>query len=99
MSFPLRPGHLILNHMNSIAQPKDPHTSNDCHGSRGVIVIIVPLLVLPADQMIKIKVALQDFGSVEAHNLDDLSSHNLCDGSSKCTTHGGRYLTTRFIII
>ena len=27
--------------------------------------------------MIKIKVALQDFGSVEAHNLDDLFSHDL----------------------
>ena len=43
----------------------------------GIIVVIVPLLLLTADQMIKIKVALQDFGSVEAHNLDDLSLHDL----------------------
>ena len=42
-----------------------------------VIVIIMPLLALIADQMIKIKVALQDFGSVEVHNIDDLSSHDL----------------------
>ena len=43
----------------------------------GLIAIIVPLLALTVDQMINIKVALQDFGSVEVHNLNDLSLHDL----------------------
>ena len=43
----------------------------------GIIVIIVLLFALTADQMIEIKVALQNFGSVWAHDIDNLSSHDL----------------------
>ena len=38
----------------------------------GVIVIIVPLLSLSADQVEKMNNACQEYGSVEAHHLDEL---------------------------
>lgn len=40
---------------------------------RGVIVIIVPLLSLSADQMKKMMHANQEFGSIEVHNLDEIT--------------------------
>ena len=39
---------------------------------RGVILIIVPLLTLSADQLSKFKGANQSFGSVTAHHIDEL---------------------------
>ena len=38
----------------------------------GVVVIIVPLLSLSADQVEKMNTASQDYGSIEAHHLDEL---------------------------
>ena len=39
----------------------------------GIILVIVPLLALTADQMANIINAIQEHGSVEAHHLDDLT--------------------------
>ena len=37
----------------------------------GIILVIIPLLVLTADQMANIMNAMQVDGLIEAHNLDD----------------------------
>ena len=38
----------------------------------GIILVIVPLLALTADQMVKIRIALQGEGSGSAYHLDDI---------------------------
>ena len=38
----------------------------------GIVLVIVPLLLLTADQMAKIRMALQVEGSVEAHHIDEI---------------------------
>ena len=40
----------------------------------GIILVIIPLLSLTADQMANVMNAVQVNGSVEAHNLDDMAS-------------------------
>ena len=44
-----------------------------------IVLVIVPLLALTADQMAKIRVALQGEGSVSAFHLDDIPSNLLLD--------------------
>ena len=43
----------------------------------GIILVIVPLLSLTADQMAKIRVALMSEGSVEAHHADEIPTELL----------------------
>ena len=38
----------------------------------GIVLVIVPLLLLAADQMAKVRVALQCHGSIEAHHIDKI---------------------------
>ena len=45
----------------------------------GIIVIIVPLLALTADQMSQIEESLQDCGSVKAVHLDEFSKEAIDD--------------------
>ena len=45
----------------------------------GIVVVIVPLLALTADQMSKIDEAVQDCGSVKAVHLDELSKQAITD--------------------
>ena len=40
----------------------------------GIVLVIVPLLSLTADQMAKIRVTLQVEGSVDAHHLDEIQT-------------------------
>ena len=47
--------------------------------SGGIVLVIVPLLSLTADQMAKIRVALQIEGSVEAHHLDEIPTSLLME--------------------
>ena len=43
----------------------------------GVIIILILLFALTADQMAKIKEAMEEYGYVEAHNLDEITSSTL----------------------
>ena len=46
---------------------------------QGIVLVIVPLLALTADAMAKIKEAIQHYGSVEAHHLDEILPTTLWD--------------------
>ena len=45
----------------------------------GIILIIIPLLALTADQMPNTMNAVQEHGSIEAHHLDDISPSAVCN--------------------
>ena len=64
------PGETTDRRPHSIGQ--GPHTLDDHDDGRGVILVIVPLLSLTADQMKKNWVALQIHGLVEAYNMDEI---------------------------
>ena len=45
---------------------------------RGVTLVIVPLLALSADQLAKFKEGNQDYGSIEAHHMDEVVQESRC---------------------
>ena len=40
----------------------------------GIVLVVIPLLALTANQLAKIKQAISTYGSVEAHHLDEISA-------------------------
>ena len=51
---------------------EEPHSLHDSDNDRrGIILVIVPLFALTADQLANIEEALQTHGSVKAHHLDN----------------------------
>jgi len=45
----------------------------------GVVLIIIPLLALTANQMSKLKEAISDYGAVDVHHLDELQKNSVKD--------------------